>query len=90
MAAGLIAAVSWRAAPFIPATENVLAVLLLAFALGWTLLGACPSGSVGERLRNRGLSWLDVSLGWSGRGQVLMDRSHRYRSFTDRTSNSFD
>jgi pimeloyl-ACP methyl ester carboxylesterase len=39
MAAGLIAAVVLVAMPFIPAKENVLTgVVLLAFALGWTLL----------------------------------------------------
>jgi pimeloyl-ACP methyl ester carboxylesterase len=39
MAAGLIVAVILVAAPFIPATENVLTgVVLLAFALGWALL----------------------------------------------------
>ena len=39
MAAGLIAAVVLVAAPFIPATENVVTgVMLLGFALGWALL----------------------------------------------------
>jgi hypothetical protein len=39
MAAGLIAAVILVAMPFIPATENALTgVVLLGFALGWTLL----------------------------------------------------
>src|SRR6266568_4184882 len=39
LAAGLIVAVVLVAAPFTPATENVLTgVMLLAFALGWALL----------------------------------------------------
>src|SRR5215210_1425464 len=39
LAAGLVAAFALVAAPFIPATENVLTgVVLLAFALGWALL----------------------------------------------------
>ena len=39
MAAGLVLAVVLVAAPFVPATENVLTgVVLLAFALGWALL----------------------------------------------------
>jgi pimeloyl-ACP methyl ester carboxylesterase len=39
MAAGLIVAVALVAAPFIPASENVLiGVVLLGFALGWALL----------------------------------------------------
>ena len=39
LATGLVAALALVAAPFIPAKENVLAgVVLLAFALGWSLL----------------------------------------------------
>ena len=39
MAAGLIVAVALVAAPFVPASENVLTgVVLLGFALGWALL----------------------------------------------------
>jgi hypothetical protein len=39
LAAGLVAALPFVAAPFIPAKENVLTgVVLLAFAFGWVLL----------------------------------------------------
>jgi hypothetical protein len=39
LATGLVAALALVAAPFIPATEKVLTgVVLLAFALGWSLL----------------------------------------------------
>jgi FtsH-binding integral membrane protein len=44
MAAGLIVAVALVAAPFIPASENVLiGVVLLGFALGWALLAVLSS-----------------------------------------------
>ena len=46
LATGLVAALALVAAPFIPAKENVLAgVVLLAFALGWSLLAVLSCGS---------------------------------------------
>ena len=71
MAAGLIVAVALVAAPFIPASENVLiGVVLLGFALGWALLAilstrsaTSPNGGQARQPRSRRWSASVPSVG---------------------------